>query len=212
MVLLLFRLLNTVLFVLVLMVLSMWLHSPARAALVLGGSTGSSGTGGFILTNGNPIVDVFHPAYDNSPTGPALPNSNWVWDTVAGTVNNPITFEFDFDLTGFDPSTATLGGLWGADNTAFAFLNGNPIASLPNPNISNFNPMVALNVGAGTGFFTAGINLLSFTAEDFGPPGAFRTAFRIDADEISPVPLPAGAPMLILALMGLGWIRFRRQA
>ena len=176
----------------------------------MGGSTGSTGTNGFILTNGNPIVDVFHPAYDNSPTGPTLPDSNWVWDTIGGTVNAPITFEFDFDLTGFDPDSATLSGVWGVDNVATAFLNGNQIASLPNHLIANFNPMVPLDVGTGTGFFNSGINLLSFTAEDFGPPGAFRTAFRIDANEVNPVPLPAGAPLLILGLIGLGWLGRRR--
>ena len=161
-------------------IVALLMLSPAKAAVVAFGGTGTpgvAGTGGFILTNGNPIVDVSHPAYDNSPTAPALPQSGWVWDTIGGTINSPITFEFDFDLTGFDPASATLNGLRGVDNTGFAFLNGNPIASLPNHLLANFNPMVTLEVAAGTGFFNAGINLLTFTAEDFGPPGAFRTAF-----------------------------------
>lgn len=186
--------------------------SPAHAIIVVGGGTGTPGIGtsGFILTNGNPIVDVSHPAYDNRPTAPNLPQSGWVWDPIAGTTNAPITFEFDFDLTGFDPNSASLTGLWGADNIATAFLNGHQIASLPNPLIANFNPLVSLNLAAGSGFFNGGINLLTFEAEDFGPPGAFRTAFLVEADALAAVPLPASAPLLLLGLMGLAWIRRRR--
>lgn len=188
--------------------------SPAQAIIVVGGGTGTPGvhgTGGFILTNGNPIVDVSHPAYDNRPTAPNLPQSNWVWDPIGGTINAPITFEFDFDLTGFDPNSASLTGLWGVDNVATAFLNGHQFASLPNPLIANFNPMVSLNLTAGSGFFNAGINLLTFQAEDFGPPGAFRTAFLIDAAEISAVPIPAAGSLLLLGLMGFAWIGRRRR-
>ena len=50
----------------------------------------------------------------------------WIWETAAGTpVNVTRTFRTTFDLTGLDASTASLSGLWAADNAGLdIFING----------------------------------------------------------------------------------------
>jgi hypothetical protein len=60
------------------------------------------------------------------------PDSEWVWvhaNGVAGT-NVPYVFQLTFNLTGFNPATATLSGSWSVDNDGTILLNGSaPVGS-----------------------------------------------------------------------------------
>ncbi len=183
--------------------------TSASAVTVATGGTGSTGAGGFTLLSGNAISDVGNAAYFNGATVPA---SDWVWDLVGGTVGNQIVFQFKFDLSGFDPNSAVLNGLWGVDNVGTADLNGTQLSSLPNAVVGNFNTLHALTAGPSSAAFLAGLNTLSFNVTDVGAPGAFRASVEITADRLSAVPLPAALPLFVTALAGLGFMSRRRKA
>lgn len=186
---------------------AMLAQSPAKAAIVAQGGTDVTGAGGFSIVGGAPLQTVYHPFYNQTPTTPA---SQWVWDQA---FSPNVTFEFGFDLSSYDASTASLSGLWGVDNFGEIALNGTQIAALPNSanTTGNFLSLHGFSVGLGSSLFQAGANLLTFSLHDIGAPGAFRAALTVEADPLAAVPLPAGAPLLILALGGLAWVRSRRR-
>ncbi|MFO0959527.1 MAG: hypothetical protein U0800_19185 [Isosphaeraceae bacterium] len=53
-------------------------------------------------------------------------DSRWVWVNAGGVAatGSPYTFRLTFDLTGYNPSTATISGSWGVDNDGTILLNG----------------------------------------------------------------------------------------
>jgi len=179
-------------------VLSLGVTSMAQAATVAQGGTDASGTtfassGSLVLSN--------NAAYFQGPT---TPPSDWVW-LQQDPGNNPVTFNFTFDLTGFQISTASLAGLWGIDNIGSVVLNGTTILSnLPLVEVGNFNVLTAFSSLTG---FNAGLNTLAFNVANAGGPGAFRATAVVTA---SPVPVPAAGLLLIGALGGLVALRRRK--
>lgn len=183
--------------------------STAEAATVATGGTGSTGAGGFTVSGGTgTIVDMIN----NSPyfAGATDPASNWVWDSASGDPTNALTFNFAFSLDGFDLSTASLSGLWGIDNVGNVYLNGNLLDALLSVVSSNYQVLHAFSAAAGSGFFLAGDNVLSFDVEDSGGAAAFRASVSVSAD-IATIPLPAALPLFLAALGGLGFAAHRRQ-
>ncbi len=181
--------------------------ATANAATVdFAGTT--AGGGGFALTSGSTIVGVDHPNYNHDSTPVA---SNWVWAEDQN--ENPLTFAWTFDLTGYDLSSAVLSGFWGVDNNGEVLLNGNLISSLSGTVVSSFNtltPLTALN-----SFFLSGVNTLLFNVENAGTyssgnPAAFRASVSVDATP-SAVPIPATLPLLAGALAAFGMVSSRRK-
>jgi hypothetical protein len=87
---------------------------------------------------------------------------NYVDSTSTGGTHS---FSTTFDLTGLDPTTAQISGVWTADNNTTMYLNGTPVASLPFDgyfNLYNFSI---------TSSFVAGINTLSFSVNEVGNDG-----------------------------------------
>ena len=73
-----------------------------------------------------------------------------------------------FDLTGFDPTTATITGQWGADNSGTAVrLNGVSLGLTA----ASYAPLTGFTIEAG---FVAGTNTLDFEVFDFGCPNGLR--------------------------------------
>ena len=181
--------------------------SPANAATVAQGATLSDGTGGIVLTNGNPLALQAHALYSSEVT---TPTSQWVWDATSTTQSQTLSFQFLFDLTGYDASTASLTGLWGVDNAGSVLLNGNLISSLPNPTlVSNFSSLTAILVNAGSSYFLPGANSLVFSLFNDAPPAAFRAAVTVSADAAA-VPIPAALPLFPAGLGAMGFMGLRR--
>ncbi|MEM7471377.1 MAG: VPLPA-CTERM sorting domain-containing protein [Pseudomonadota bacterium] len=180
----------------------------AQAAVVMEGGS-QVGDGNNIAGVRGSSISSNNAAYDQSPTPIA---SEWVW---IGDINNNdfASFEMTFDLTGFDLTTASLFGFWGVDNVGTISLNGTQIAELAGLQEENFaflNPYGS----ADSSLFLSGVNSLRFDVQDLGGPGAFRATARVTADplQIAPVPLPAGAPLLLAGLAGFGVLRKRRKS
>jgi hypothetical protein len=179
----------------------------ANALLIASYGTGSTGSVvGGTLTSGLPVSDTNNAAYFQGPTTPA---SNWVW-TTDPTGFAAINFVFSFDLTGYDPNTASLSAIWGIDNIGTATLNGNLLSSLPNVGVGNFNTLTAFSANQGS-LFNPGINSLVFSVSNQGGPGAFRSAGTVNADLANPVSEPVSLMLLGLGLMGVGMLQRRKK-
>ena len=111
------------------------------------------------------------------------------------------TFETTFNLTGYDPTNATLSGQVLFDNTGTISLNGNVFGGT----FTGFNSLVPF--GTNSNFFVAGINHLDFTLTNTGGPQAFQVAgLTVTAEKLPPV--VGGVPeptswMLMVAGFGL---------
>lgn len=146
----------------------------------------------------NPVNNP--PSYINGNTfnwvGPTA-NSNSV-PVPAGTY----TYETTFDLTGFDPTTATFSGQFAADNGATLFLNG------VNTGFISPGQTALTSYTLSTGFL-AGVNTLSFVlVNNDDAPGSgslsglqnIITSSSVDALPVVPEvnSKSSGIPMLVL--------------
>ncbi|HME71173.1 MAG TPA: PEP-CTERM sorting domain-containing protein [Myxococcota bacterium] len=134
------------------------------------------------------------------------PDSRWVWADASGVaeLNSPYTFQLSFDLTGFNPTTATISGSWGVDNDGSILLNGsNPVGSgaltLDGGDVlSNFTSFHSFQI---TGGFVSGINTLDFLATDLGAVGALNVNSLVGT--VSEVPEPSTLVMVAIGAIAV---------
>ena len=148
-------------------------------------------------------VTYTHPAY-------ALNDADSRWISLSSTGppgNNTTQYRLTFDLTGYDPTTAFINGLWGADNAATMFINGVDTGNT----VPGFSTLTAFSITSG---FVTGLNFIDFFVTDFGPP----TALRVDAlsgqaspANGNPVPEPATWAMMLLGFGAVGFTMRRRR-
>ena len=164
-----------------------------------------AGSSDFVSSGGGAISSSLHPAYSADSA-----TSGWVWDENLRL--SSVTFTHTFDLTGFDHTTASLSGLWGADNVATIYLNNTAISSIAYGS-ATIKTLIAY--GATTGF-RAGINTLSFAVSNYGPwstvnPAAFRAEAMVTASlSPSPVPVPASGLLLLSGFGAFAALRRRK--
>jgi hypothetical protein len=77
-------------------------------------------------------------------------------------------YRTSFDLTGFDPATATIRGAWGADNSGTDIRLNGESKGITAP---SYNPLAPFTITAG---FVAGNNTLEFQMLDIGCPNGLR--------------------------------------
>ena len=152
-------------------------------------------------------------------TSAYLPNdasSQWIWEDSSGWPNKVTrTFRTTFDLTGFDPTTAVINGLWGVDNYGEDILiNGISTGhSLPVYGYANFQNLYPFVIDSG---FQSGINTLDFVVRDRELIAALRTQLSGTADPISvvggvtTVPEPSSLLLLSVGLAAVALRRLRR--
>ena len=152
---------------------------------------------------------VYSPANLWSQWVPNDANSAWIGFKDSGDTSphGTYTFETTFDLTGYDPSTASLIGRWAMDQLGSLYLNGVLEQSVPDGNWNaGVNP--TLNCFTISSDFVAGMNVLTFS-------GPFPDGF--DGLRVEPMTLtatPSGVPdsgstamLLSVGLAGLSWFR-----
>lgn len=189
----------------------------AQAATIAEGGTGSTGAGGFSITAASQgdttAVNVEHWSYFAGDTDP---ESGWVWNAPlrGGPAGTSLTFEFAFSLDGIDLDSVVMAGLWGINDIGIAYLNGVEISSLATAAYENFSSLTEFEV-TDAALFAQGENILSFEVADLRSGGAFRASVMVIGDEIAdqipPVPVPAGLPMLAAGLGAVGLMRARRK-
>jgi hypothetical protein len=162
-------------------------------------------------TNTNPFVltDIPPIYVDNSSV------SQWIWEKSNGQPTNVTrTFRTTFNLTGFNPSTALISGLWAADNVGVDILingisTGNKIKPLPQNLFSSFAGFTDFSITEG---FISGLNTLDFIVLDKGVISGFHVGEISGTADISEsVPEPtATLGLLALGTIGLG-SAFKKQ-
>lgn len=99
--------------------------------------------------------------------GPWLANdavSKWIGPAfnTSAAFGGDYTYRVTFDLTGFDPTTATVGGLWASDNDGIGILvNGAPTGNL---NTQGFGGATAFQINPGS--FVSRLNTIDFVVNN----------------------------------------------
>ena len=160
-----------------------------------------------IVETGN-AAELFHPPH---PAYVTSASSRWIWQTNGGSPGNVTrTFRTTFDLTGLDPTTASIGGSWAVDNIGVnVFLNGVGTGITAPLAFGAFNPFT---ISSG---FVAGVNTLDFQVTDQGAPGGLNVTGLAGRAAIAPtatIPEPATVALLGSGLLGLGAVARRRRA
>lgn len=144
-----------------------------------------------------------------------LPSSQWIANSASGTdasVYQLYIYELSFDLTGYDPTTATLSGLWGVDNVGNVLLNGVGATGtgdlmLRSVDHHNFQNAHAFTITSG---FIAGVNRLQFEIGDTGGVTGLNVSDLSLSATPNAVPEPGSLSLLALGVLGL-WLRRRRD-
>ena len=162
-----------------------------------------------ILETGDPTVVM-------TDTRFYLPNdtgSQWISETADGRLTHMTrTYQTTFDLTGLDPTTASITGWWAVDNFGEdLWINGVSTGyTLPDYLYENFQTQHALTITSG---FQPGINTLEFVVRDRGVRTGLRTYLTGTAN---PIPVVGGVTTvpepssLLLLSMGLATVSLRR--
>jgi hypothetical protein len=206
-------------------------HPAAAAPITLyntgvTGPNAPNGSNSTVITGANPVPDphytVFYtPNYVTPPYPPAQvllpppsspyitdPNSNWDNDT--GSTNNEpgAIYQYDttFDLTGLDPTTATVSGTVYEDNYLYdILLNGTSTGISGNPSLPGFMAGNEVNFTIPVGStFQNGINTLDFEIYNYNSTSGTETAFDVtNLRGTANVPEPTSAGLIVASGVGL---------
>jgi hypothetical protein len=139
------------------------------------------------------------------PIGPWLGDdalSAWIGpccDPALADAAGEYIYRTTFDLTGLDPATAIINGLWSMDDSPVdIFINGNAIGASG----SGFGTFAPFSVTSG---FVAGLNTLDFAINNLTGP----TGLRVEMTGSANAPEPASFLFLSAGLAAFGLIRRR---
>jgi hypothetical protein len=133
--------------------------------------------------------------------GPWVANtdrSKWIAPLLdsGGASGGDYAYRTTFDLTGFDPATAVLLGLWATDNLGTDIkLNG---ASTGLQNGNQFTAFTPFTITAG---FQAGVNTLEFHLNNADAVTGY-TGLRVDSLRLGALPAGGAAPSLAIQRSG----------
>jgi len=147
------------------------------------------------------------PLFISDDTKPYVPVGFGYVSNAVGTY----TYRTTFDLTGFNPATATIAGKWWVDNyRGGIFLNGSS-TSIYTPIINDPDGLQQdRTFTINSALLHAGVNYLDFVVvnqdgPNYGNPSGLRVEFT--SKDANPVPLPPAVWLLGSGLLGLSYIR-----
>jgi hypothetical protein len=196
------------------------------------------GNGGLLLTDGtadahyvpttgpswNAMTDATNPPGNPFP-GAWLSNggpssvSSWIGlepvpNNVPGTTTI-YTLTLTFDLTGFDPNTASFDGRFRADDSVRIFLNSGSNLVSPAPSPNTFSSWGDFNANSG---FVSGLNTLVFEVSNTGfgtatnfPTNPVGLRVEFETSSVAAIPEPEIYAMLAAGLGLMGFIARRRR-
>jgi hypothetical protein len=160
-----------------------------------------------LVAPGTIVPDQTAVTNDVFPIGPWYRNtatSRWITPPDPSGNGDPTFFYFEttFDLTGLDPATAAITGLWSSDNVGHdVLLNG---VATGNPQLGSFPLLSTFEISAALGdAFNPGLNTLTFVVENL-PPGINPMGLRVEGIVAHANVVPEPSAILMLAVGGLG--------
>ena len=175
-------------------------------------------------SNANAIATIVGTSAGGFPIGPWLADNSssaWIAPLIQGAGRfggvNGATYDYrtTFDLTGFNPATASISGQWSTDDTGIDILLNGVSTGQTTPG-SSFASWTALNITSG---FISGVNTLDFlvsnlAADCCGYPSGYNPAgLRVELTGTADLatPLPATWTMMLAGLAVFGFAAFRRK-
>ena len=125
-------------------------------------------------------------------------------DTILDGPVGSYTYRTTFDLTGFNPSTASITGGWSSDNNGLDILI-NGVSLGYTTSFTQF--AIGFSPFSVTSGFVSGINTLDFVVNNGGGPTALRVEMSGTASPAAAVPEPA--TLLLAGIGGVGLIGAR---
>jgi hypothetical protein len=188
---------------------SLFLLSNAHASIIPGLFNTGVDSNGIILSPGSIeqhyIMSDGYISYITEASSSwidAPPDSLWISPFDQSTTAPEITYYYriTFDLSGLDPSTAIISGMWSTDNDSTMYINdqytGNSLG------IYGYESLSPFTVSTG---FVEGINVLEFRVNNSPSPFLNPTALLVSdiSGSANPVPIPSS---IVLLLSGFAFI------
>ena len=177
----------------------------------------------------NPPAPSSNYAVFSPPMAANIANPGWAWVPTSATsswiaydpsgygtsmFNTGLYFyHTTFDLTGLDPASVQISGLWGTDDPGWMYLN------LVDINIPDSNNLVAFgggfsvldpfSISGSNGLFRQGLNTLTFVVWDAGNA---ITGLRMDITSATANAVPEPGTMMLLGGGLLGLLFYKRRS
>ncbi len=121
-----------------------------------------------------------------------------------------LDYQTTVDLTGFDPASVSIVGVWATDNFGTNILVNGHATGNTSPTWSS---LTGFTLSGASGFFTPGVNTLDFQWGNGGGPGGLLVEFTSATANAAGTGTPEPATFLLLGagLAGVGLLRRRRQ-
>lgn len=182
----------------------------AQGPLSSGSFVGGRDVNWDVAVGSGAFVDAFQVASNpgwGDFTGPTIAR----WISFAASASNPggtpYFFRTSFNLTGYDPTTASLGFQCALDNVLNAVrLNGSNVSGATCP-FGNLSAVQNINSG-----FIAGINTLEFEIRGDGTTDGFIYNTDSFSARVTAAPEPSAVILLATGLGALGVIGRKRRA
>ncbi len=174
-------------------------------------ANGTAGDPHYTMTtalSGTTAALAVHTSAGGFPVGPWIGDdaaSAWIGPNNDTQLDGPVgsyDYKTTFDLTGLNAASASITGLWAADDEGLDILINGASTSQTAGGFASFTPF-AITAG-----FNPGVNTIDFLVNNDGGPTGLRVEMTGTA---AAVPEPISLAVLGVGLLGIGLIRHRKR-